>query len=56
MFSSEERNCELLASPNFHYGREEVDDVADESSVYSLDSGIQYATMQAGDTDKNEVH
>ena len=52
--SSEEGNYELLASPDLLYGREKSDNMADQSSICSLDDGIQH-TKQAGDTDENQV-
>lgn len=49
---TEEEDSEALASPNLVYGRDETDNVADESSVCSLDNGIQHA-KQVDDTDEN---
>ena len=49
---AEEEDCQALASPDLVYGRDEMDDVADESSLCSLDNGIQHA-KEADDTDEN---
>ena len=52
---TEEGDHESLASPYLLYGQEEMDDMVDQSSIYSLDNGIQH-TKQAGDTGENQVH
>ena len=49
---AEEEDCQALASPDLVYSRDEMDDVADELSLCSLDSDIQHA-KQADDTDEN---
>lgn len=51
-YFTEEEDSEVLASPDLVYGRDEINDVVDESSVHSLDNGIQHA-KQADDTDEN---
>ena len=49
---AEEGDYEVLASPDLAYSRDEMDDVADELSLCSLDNCIQHA-KQADDTDEN---